>query len=243
MSETLTAKPRWGRYERLRPDQIDAIRARTPVAYLPWGALEWHSYHAPVGLDGMQALGQCCALAEATGGVVLPPVYVGTDTIKPFKGFPHTIEHGAATVRALCREFLDQLADEGFRVVVIVTGHCGGGHVEALRETTEAFAAEQGAPEGSGQAVGVWLVPSFEPTEDTYPSNHAAFGETAYQLLFDPEPVDLSRLPDDRAPTLDDDGVWGDDPRPATADDGAAILALFLERTVPPVRDLLARHA
>ncbi len=129
----------WGFYERLRPDQIEAIRDRAPIAYLPWGALEWHSYHAPVGLDGLQALGQCRALAQATGGVVLPPVYVGTDTIKPFKGFPHTIEHRAETVRALCREFLSGLEDEDFRVVVIVTGHCGGGHVDALRETVEAF--------------------------------------------------------------------------------------------------------
>lgn len=226
--------PAWGRYERLRPAQIETIREHALVAYLPWGALEWHSYHAPVGLDGMQALGQCCALAEATGGVVLPPVYIGTDTIKPFKGFPHTIEHEAETVRALCREFLHGLADEAFRVVVIVTGHCGGGHVDALRETVEAFAEER-------DDIGVLLVPSFEPTQETYPSNHAARGETSYQLLFDPEPVDLSLLPD-RAPTLDEDGVWGDDPRTASADEGAAILALFLERTVPTIRRLLQRY-
>ena len=229
----MTDSPTWGLYERLRPDQIEAIRARAPIAYLPWGALEWHSVHAPVGLDGMQALGQCRALAEATGGVVLPPVYVGTDTIKPFKGFPHTIEHRAETVRALCSEFLEGLADEDFRVIVIVTGHCGGGHVGALREAVEAFEHPAG---------GVLLVPSFEPTQDTYPSNHAALGETSYQLLFDPGPVDLGRLPPDREPTLDQDGVWGESPRTASADRGAAILALFLDRTVPAIRQLLDRH-
>lgn len=232
----MTDAPAWGRYERLRPDQIEAIRARTPLAYVPWGALEWHSYHAPVGLDGMQALGQCCALAEATGGVVLPPLYVGTDTIKPYKGFPHTLDHRAATVRALCRELLEGLADEAFRAVVIVTGHCGGDHVDALRQTVEAVGREH-------PALGLLLVPSFEPTQDTYPSNHAAHGETAYQLLFDPELVDLARIPPDRAPTLDDDGVWGDDPRGATAEDGAAILRLFLDRTVPRIRPLLDRTA
>jgi len=228
----MTDSPSWGLYERLRPDQIEAIRDRAPIAYLPWGALEWHSHHAPVGLDGMQALGQCRALAEATGGVVLPAVYVGTDTIKPFKGFPHTVEHRAETVRALCREFLEGLADERFRVVVIVTGHCGGGHVEALREAVDAFEHAD---------TRVLLVPSFEPTQDTYPSNHAALGETSYQLLFDPEPVDLGRLPEGREPTLDDDGVWGESPRAATAQRGAAILALFVARTVPTIRPLLDR--
>lgn len=230
----MTDSPTWGLYERLRPDQIEAIRDHAPIAYLPWGALEWHSHHAPVGLDGMQALGQCRALAEATGGVVLPPVYVGTDTIKPFKGFPHTVEHRAETVRALAREFLGGLADERFRVIVIVTGHCGGGHVDALRATVDAFAGER-------TDLGVLLVPSFEPTQDTYPSNHAALGETSYQLLFAPETVDLRRLPPDREPTLDEDGVWGESPRAASAAHGAAILALFLERTVPTICHLLGR--
>lgn len=216
----------WGLYERLRPAQIFAIRDRTPIAYVPWGALEWHSYHAPVGLDGMQAHGQCCALAEATGGVVLPAVYVGTDTIKPFKGFPHTLEHRSETVRTLCGEFLAGLADEGFRVIVVVTGHCGGGHVEALQEAVDAF-----SPKGSADAL---LVPSFEPTRDVYPSNHAGLGETAYQLLFDPETVDLDLVPSP-PPTLDVDGVWGGDPSTATASHGAAILRLFLDRTVPRI--------
>ena len=231
----MNTTPTWGRYERLRPAQIEAIRDRAPVAYLPWGALEWHSYHNPVGLDGLQALGQCCALAEATGGVVLPPLYVGTDTIKPFKGFGHTVDHAATTVRALCREFLEQLADEGFRVVVIVTGHCGGGHTDALGETVQSFAAER-------DDLGVLLIPSFEPTQDTYPSNHAARGETSYQMLFDPDLVDLSLLPPDREATLDGDGIWGRDARDASADEGAAILALFLERTVPTIQKLLDRH-
>jgi creatinine amidohydrolase len=167
---------------------------------------------------------------------VLPPVYAGTDTIKPYKGFPHTIDHRAETVRALCQEFLEGLADEAFRVIVVVTGHCGGGHVDALRETVEVFAEER-------DDVGVLLVPSFEPTQETYPSNHAARGETSYQLHFDPDLVDLSLLPADREATLDDDGVWGEDPRAASAAEGAAMLALFLERTVPTVRQLLDRYA
>lgn len=228
-------EPLWGAYELLRPAQIDAIRLRTPIAYLPWGALEWHSYHNPVGLDGLLAHGQCKALARRTGGVVLPPVYVGTDTIKPYKGFGHTLEHSAGLVGQLCREFLEQLVDEGFRVIVIVTGHCGGGHTDALRRTADAFAAAH-------PGVGLRVIPAFEPTQDVYPSNHAAHGETALQLLFRPGVVDLSLLPADRAPTLDDDGVWGADPRPATAEDGAAILDLFLERTLPSLHALLEKH-
>jgi creatinine amidohydrolase len=226
----------WGCYERLRPDQIDRIRERAPVAYLPWGALEWHSYHNPVGLDGIKAHGLCSALARETGGVVLPPVYVGTDTIKPLKGFNHTIEHPSETVRMLCRDFLEQLADEKFRVIVLVTGHYGGGHLQAIREAADTFARTQ--PD-----VRLWAFPDSEPLEGLYPANHAARGETSFQLHFDPDPVDQGLLPTDRVATLDDDGVWGEDPRNASADEGAAMLQAFVERSVPKIRALLGEAA
>lgn len=222
----------WGPYERLRPAQIDRIRRQTPIAYVPWGALEWHSYHNPIGLDGMLAHGQCTALAQETGGVVLPPLYVGTDTIKPYKGFRHSLEHPPDTIRRLCTEILEQLADEGFKVIVVITGHCGGRHTEALREAASTFATQTPMPK-------VWVVPAFEPVQDIYPSNHAAQGETSLQLLFGPEMVDLAALPADRVATLDEDGVWGADPRLASTEEGEAILRLFVERTLPTVRALL----
>ncbi len=225
----------WGPYEQLRPAQIEAIRSRTPLAYLPWGALEWHSYHNPIGLDGMLAHGLCKALARRTGGVVLPPVYIGTDTIKPYKGFGHTLEHSAETVRRLGREFLEQLADEGYRVIILITGHCGEGQTAALQAAADAFSKQH--PE-----TGVWMMPAFAPIQDVHPSNHAAFGETALQMLFDPRPVDLSLLPPERVLTLEKDGIWGDDPRPATAEAGAAMLALFVERALPRIQDLLTQH-
>jgi creatinine amidohydrolase len=222
----------WGRYERLRPARIEEIRAAAPIAYVPWGALEWHSYHAPIGLDGMQAHGQCCALAERTGGVVLPAIYLGTDTIKPFKGFGHSIEHRRETVMTVARETLEQLAEEGFRVVVIVTGHAGGDHVDALRSVVEAAGAFMPAHRFA-------LVPAFEPIQDTYPANHAARGETSFQLLFDPDTVDLTQVRPGEAPTLDEDGVWGEDPRGASAGEGEQMLTLFVDRTAPAVLALL----
>ncbi len=223
----------WGAYEMLRPAQIDAIKAEAPIAYLPWGALEWHGVHNPVGLDALKARKLCEALARETGGVVLPPVYAGTDTMKPFKGFKHTIEHRRDTVKALCADYLEQLADEGFKVIVLVMGHYGSVHVQALLETIEAFTAEH-------PGVRIWAFPDYEPVESDYPGNHAARGETAYQMLFHPDTVDLSALPAGRAITLDQDGVMGDDPRTAAAEYGAEMLAAFVAAAAPKVKAMLA---
>lgn len=216
----------------MRPQQIAEIMSAAPVAYLPWGAIEWHSYHNPVGLDGFIAEAQCRALARRNGGLVLPVVFVGTDTIKTLKGFKYTIEHRAETVANLCREYCEQLRDEGFRVVVLVTGHAGGGHTDALSGAMETFAAEN--PD-----VGTVFCSSFEPIKDRYPMNHAAEGETSLQMVVAKDLVDLSLIPDGDAPTLDEDGVWGKDPRHATVELGAAILTAFVDEVSPMIQEAL----
>ena len=216
----------------MRPQQIAEVMSAVPIAYLPWGAIEWHSYHNPVGLDGFIAEAQCRALARRNGGLVLPVVFAGTDTIKPFKGFKYTIEHGAETVATLCREYCEQLVDEGFHVVVLVTGHAGGGHADALSGAVETFAAEN--PD-----VGTVFCASFEPIKDRFPMNHAALGETSLQMVVAKDLVDLSLIPDGDAPTLDEDGVWGKDPRHASVEQGAAIMTAFVDEVSPMIQEAL----
>lgn len=224
----------WGLYERLRPAQIDEIRTSVPIAYLPWGALEWHSYHAAIGLDGLKAHGLLVELAKKCGGIVLPPVHIGTDTIKPFKGFPHTIDHSEELVTALMGQFLDQLVGENFKAIVFLTGHYGARQVEAQKNAVKEF-------EKRHPGFPIWAFADWEPLEGKFPPNHAAHGETSLLMYFEPDLVDLSKVPAERAPTLDDDGVWGDDPRHATGKAGAEMVQAFLDVAVPRVGNLLEK--
>lgn len=222
----------WGRYERLRAGQIDKIRNVSPVAYVPWGALEWHSYHNPIGLDGIVAEHLCQAVAPRTGGVVLPPVYFATSTIKPLKGFSHTLEHSEGLVRQMATELLEQLVEENFKVIVVLTGHCGQPHLDILREAGDTCA--KGRP-----GVQVLVLTETDLLEGLAVANHAARGETSLQLYFAPETVDLTLLPVSRAATLDDDGVWGEDPRLATAEEGERLTHAFVERLASKVEAML----
>ena len=223
---------RWAEYARSRPHLIAEIMATAPIAYLPWGAIEWHSYHNPVGLDGFIAEAQCRALARRNGGLIMPVVFAGTDTIKPFKGFNYTFEHAAETVSQLCREYLEQLVDEGFKAIVVVTGHAGGGHTDALSETIDNFRNDR--PD-----IGLLFCASFEPIKDEFPMNHAALGETSLQMVVSNHLVDLSLVPDGAPPTLDEDGVWGEDPRDASVEHGAAIMHAFVEALSPQIVEML----
>lgn len=217
--------PAWGLYERLMPAEIEAIFQKHPVAYLPWGALEYHGKHAAIGLDGLKAHGLCAALAKTVGGLVLPPVYVAANTIKGLKALGHSrhsLDFSETTLRTLAREYLDQLADEKFRVVFVLCGHVGQPHYDIIKDEAAQFNARQSGT----RAIATSETDLID--QDIVVVNHAALGEISFLMHTDPDCVDLTRLPADRVPTLEQDAVWGPDPRPSSAEKGRVYTAAFV---------------
>lgn len=195
------------RYEFIKPREYHEARDRSPIAYIPWGAHEWHGFHDPLGLDTLKAHGLCLALCAETGGVVFPQVYCGTQTMKPYAGFDCTLDFSRDCVKMLAAEHLRQLCDEGFRVIVIIMGHYGPNHVETIREAVYEFNQGQ-------DACTAWAFPDYEMTRAAgIEGDHAGATETSYMLYFHPELVDLSRLATEGEPNMQDDGVGGLDPR------------------------------
>ena len=191
-------------YDTLLPKEFGEELHRAPVAYLPWGALEWHGRHLPLGLDGLKAHALCRLTAERAGGVVLPPVWSGYETLA-LNGFDHTLEFDRELVMALLRAYLGQLGRVGFRLVVVLTGHYGIEHVAALAEAADTFARSDG-----GRDTAVWVLPEYELARDLgYHGDHAARWETSILMHLRPELVDLGRL-DDRTAS---EGIFGEDPR------------------------------
>ena len=231
LSSASPATPTWGRYGDLRPTQIDAIRERTPIAFIPWGALEWHCLHAPIGLDSTKAEGICLAIVEQTGGVVLPAIPLGVNTIKPYKGFAHSVDTSADLAARVAEEICIQLADEKFKVVILFTGHYPPEQLDALEE-----GARRAREVAKDTRFLVWADNQFLGGQ--YVGDHAGATETSFQMFFDPSSVDLDALPD-RPLTLDGDGVMGDDPREASVERGKQQLKVVLENAVPKVKALL----
>ncbi|MCH2615091.1 MAG: creatininase family protein [Opitutales bacterium] len=223
----------WGRYSELRPEQITSIREQSDIAFVPWGALEWHCQHAPIGLDSIKAEGICQAIAQRIGGVVLPAISMGVNTIKPFKGFPHSIDFSGELVAEVAAAFCSQLADEGFRIVVLLTGHYPPEHLAALE--AGACKARKAYPDID---FVVWA--DNELMGKAYRGDHAGATETSFQLLFDSSNVDLTSLPD-RALTLDGDGVMGEDPRDASEERGRNQLAIAVDAAVAQIEAIRSK--
>ncbi|KQY24815.1 hypothetical protein ASD16_04800 [Cellulomonas sp. Root485] len=204
------------RYELMRPDEVADARRRTPVAYVPLGPLEWHGPHLPLGLDPLHAHEVALRAAREVGGVVLPALFAGTETVRPagpgpqslatlglppdvrvvgmdFPGNPVSstyIEESAFGV--IVRELVRNLLEAEFRVVVLVNGHGAVNHQAALRR----IAAETDRP--PSQRVVYHL--AFLPDPDARGPGHAAREETAIALGLFPERVRTDLLPPPGAP-------------------------------------------
>ncbi len=217
-------------YADLRPDQLQARIDAVPVAYVPWGALEWHSVHLPVGLDGLLAERIAERAVALTGGVMLPAMYL------PITALPHrfSISFRASTVRAVLDELLAELARVGFRVVVLLSGHYAQGHELVLMDAAEAAIAAHG--------LMVLATPPMALVNAEY-LDHAGRWETAQLLATHPNLVDQRRfvraLKEHRAGHVADLGILGELPAAATAASGEVAIEQALEAIQAWVTQLL----
>jgi creatinine amidohydrolase len=197
-------------FELMRPPQIAEARARCPVVYVPFGPIEWHGPHMPMGTDAMAAHRVAVEVAKRVGGVVLPAYHLGSETVRAVDGpqsvralgfegherivgmdFPGFavkslyIEEG--TFAVVVREIVRLLKQDGWTIVVIVNGHGAPNHQRALRR----IATEENDPPRVHvlyESVGGTPAPAGQDP------GHAGRGETAFMML-ETGNVDLSALP------------------------------------------------
>jgi creatinine amidohydrolase len=222
----MTGTALWGRYAELRPAELEAIVASAPVAYVPWGALEWHGPHLPFGLDGFVAEVVAERAARRTGGVLLPTTWW------PITALPHrfSLSVHSQVVQALWDGIFAELARVGFRVVVLLSGHYAQGHELVLMDAAEHAIAAYG--------LLVLAVPPLALVDEEM-LDHAAHWETALLMAIRPRLVDLDALePGPLRPATS--AVLGEDPRRATPGQGEAAITLATDRIAASVAALLA---
>jgi len=179
----------------MRPGQLEAAGRRFPVVYVPFGLIEWHGRHLPLGNDALKAHGILVKCAEKSGGVVYPPVYF-------HEGFNR--EH----LVPVLTELFQRLKRTGFRVIVGVSGHNVKGQIDVIEQALQPVVAD-----GTVAGVGLWEITLSQGPESA--TDHAAKWETSNMMFFYPELVDLAALgtgplaPNMKAP----DGIGGLDPR------------------------------
>jgi creatinine amidohydrolase len=179
----------------MRPGQLEAAGRKFPVAYVPFGCIEWHGRHLPLGTDALKAHGILVKCAEKFGGVVYPPVYFHS-------GFNR--DHLVPVITDLFK----RIKASGFRVIIGVSGHNVQQQIDMINKALEPVTAD-----GSVAGIGLWEISLSRGPESN--TDHAAKWETSDMMFFYPGLVDISELgtgplaPNMKAP----DGIGGLDPR------------------------------
>lgn len=215
------------RYAELHPQDLGELIRNGAPAILPWGALEWHGSHLPLGLDGIVAEAFAERLADRLSGVLLPGIWLPITTLP----HPYSLEVGTQALRSIASETLSGLQRAGFERVAIITGHYAQGHLWELYE----IARQAPLPTFVGTPL--------EPLSDDSLLDHAAAVETAQLMALRPELVRIDALP--TIPTVRENAVLGKDPRTGTASQGEELFVRAIDAWAAWMKEVepaLAEH-
>lgn len=109
------------RLQHMTWEEVKSEIEQDQVMILPFGSVEQHGPHLPVGSDSLVAIALAEAAAARTGAVVVPPLWFGWSP-------HHMVLPGTITVRPevlleIAYDIVESLAKHGCRRFVMINGH------------------------------------------------------------------------------------------------------------------------
>jgi creatinine amidohydrolase len=155
---------------------------------LPFGILEKHGPHLPLGTDLLDVRYAALHAAEQEYAVVFPEYYFGQ--IFEARHEPGTVAYSRQLQLELLQETTDEMARNGCKKVIIVNGHGGNEHLLP-------FFAQSQLEKPHDYVVyvlaGVETPPGGPKARSTGPDWHAGEAETSSMLIAHPELVHQDR--------------------------------------------------
>ena len=112
------------------PDFVQAIHQSQGVCVLPFGIIEKHGPHLPLGTDLLDVRYAVMTAVKQQYAVVFPAYYFGQ--IFEARHQPGTLAYSLSTQLTLLQETVSEMARNGCKKVVIVNGHGGNEHLLPL---------------------------------------------------------------------------------------------------------------
>jgi creatinine amidohydrolase len=170
------------------PDFIQAVRQSQGVCVLPFGIIEKHGPHLPLGTDLLDVRFAVMNAVKQEYAVVFPQYYFGQ--IFEAQQQPGTVAYSLTTQLTLLQETVKEMARNGCKKVVIVNGHGGNNSLLPL------FAQAQLASPRD-YVVYVFGLPQRDapgrPAMKTTLDMHAGETETSLMLVARPDLVHMDR--------------------------------------------------
>lgn len=224
------------------------------VAVLPIGSLEKHSEHLPTGIDSIAVRRKCVAAAEREPAVVLPPLFY-TNVIE-MKNNIGAIALDTCLLFRMVENILDEVARNGFRKIILVSGHGGNRFwlpllMQHLGDKDKDYAVYLARPQVSDDGRKALA----DLRESDVPELHAGEMESSLALYLVPEACDMDALPEEPGTSRKGTDVpaytpvewysffpdaYAGDAQPASAEKGKRAFELAVEALVEVIRAVKA---
>lgn len=169
------------------PDFIKAIEKAQGVCVLPFGIMEKHGPHLPLGNDLINVRYVAIHAAEEEYAVVFPAYYFGQ--IFEAKHQPGTVAYSARMQMDLLQETTDEMGRNGCKKIMILNGHGGN-------ESLLPFFAQAQLASPHDYVVYIYRAnaegPGRPAVKDTL-NMHAGQTETSHTMIAAPDLVHLDR--------------------------------------------------
>jgi len=191
-------------------DFAKGIQKSGGTCMLPFGILEKHGPHLPLGTDLLDVRYAALHAAEQEYVVVFPEYYFGQ--IFEAKSQPGTIAYSSELQLELLQQTTDEMARNGCKKIIIVNGHGGNEHLLPYFAQSQldqphdyvVYVFDQRSPESGG------------PPKKTSMDMHAGESETSKMMIARPDTVHQDRAnkesgADQHRINLPDDvytGIW-----------------------------------
>jgi creatinine amidohydrolase len=168
-------------------DFREGIHRSQGTCLLPFGILEKHGPHLPLGTDLLDVRYATLHAAEKEYAIVFPEYYFGQ--IAEARHEPGTIAYSGEMQLALLQETTDEMARNGCKKIIIVNGHGGNEHLLPYFAQTQldkphdyvVYVFDKRSPDHAA------LMPK------TSPDWHAGESETSKMLIARPDTVHMDR--------------------------------------------------
>jgi len=168
------------------PDFLKGIQQSRGTCLLPFGILEKHGPHLPLGTDLLDVRYAALHAADQEYAVVFPEYYFGQ--IFEARHEPGTVAYGSRLQLELLQETTDEMARNGCKKVIIVNGHGGNENLLPFFAQTQLEKVHDYVV----YVLGLVDVPGGPP-EKTAVDMHAGEKETSTMLIARPDLVHMNR--------------------------------------------------
>ncbi len=171
----------------LNMNEFEEGLKRTRTIVLPFGSVEEHGAHLPLGTDTYQMFELAKLAAQRRPLFVGPPVFYGL--CRSTKEHPGTISIRGQTLRCLTLDLLESYFQQGLRNFLLLSGHAGGTHIAFLIDAGEEFIERYEEAKLAVASILDLLRMAASDVLETPQDAHAGELETSLMLRFRPHLV------------------------------------------------------